>query len=65
MSTGAVAAVLYTGVSLLAALAFLIATLFGDYDWVARVGGATWIFLLCMIILMPIIIPWVRERMNR
>jgi hypothetical protein len=65
MSTGAVAAVLYTGVSLLVALAFLIATLFGDYDWVARVGGATWIFLLCMIILMPIIIPWVRERMNR
>jgi cytochrome c biogenesis protein CcdA len=65
MSAGTVAAALYTGLSLLAALAFFIGTLLGDYDWVARVGGTTWVFLLSMIILMPIAIPWVRERMNR
>jgi hypothetical protein len=65
VSAGAVAAALYTGLSLLAGLAFLLATLFGDYDWVARIGGAIWVFALCMIILMPTLTPWVRERMNR
>ena len=65
MSAGARAAVIYTGLSLLAGLAFFLAALIGDYDWVARIGGATWVFMLSMIILMPIVIPWVRERMNR
>jgi hypothetical protein len=65
MSAGVVAAVLYTGLSLLAGLAFFLATLFGDYGWVAQIGGGVWVFALCMIILMPTIIPWVRERMNR
>jgi putative copper export protein len=65
MSAGALAAALYTGLSLLVGLAFFLATLFGDYDWVARIGGAVWVSALCMIILMPTITPWVRERMNR
>jgi cytochrome c biogenesis protein CcdA len=64
VSAGAVAAALYTSLSLLASLAFFLATLFGNYDWVARIGGALWVFALCMIILMPTITPWVRERMN-
>ena len=45
---------------------FLAATvLSGDYDWVARLGGAGWVFLLSMIILMPTITPWVKRRMGR
>lgn len=46
----------------LAAGAFVLATLPGDYDWVARLGGAAWVWLLSMIILMPILIPLFRER---
>jgi len=65
MSAGAIAAALYAGLSLLAGLAFFLATLLGDYDWVARIGGAIWVFALCMIILMPTITPFIRERMNR
>lgn len=57
------AAVVYTGLSLLASGAFLTVTLLtGDYDWTARVGGAFWMWLLSMIILMPLIIPWARAR---
>ena len=66
MSAGAIAAAVYTGFSLAAGLIFLaIAVAFGDYDWVARLGGALWVFGLCMIILMPTVTPLVRERMNR
>ncbi len=44
------------------AAAFVLATLLtGDYDWVARLGGASWVFLLSMIILLPIVIPRFRE----
>jgi hypothetical protein len=66
MSAGAIAAVIYTGLALAAGLAFLAVTVaFGDYDWAARIGGAVWVFALCMIILMPTVIPLVRERMKR
>jgi len=59
------AAVIYTTASLLAAIAFWLATLLaGDYSRVAQVGGAVWTFLLTMIILMPTVTPWVRERLN-
>ncbi len=58
-------ALLYTGVSLLAAGVFLaITVLTGDYGWVARLGGATWVFLLSMIILMPTVTPWVKRRLS-
>jgi type IV secretory pathway TrbD component len=66
MSAGAIAAAIYGGVSIAAGLVFLAVTIaFGDYDWVARTGGAVWIFALCMIILMPTVTPLIRERMNR
>jgi len=66
MSAATVAAAIYTGLSLAAGLVFLAVTIaVGDYDWVARIGGAVWVFALCMIILMPTITPWIRERMNR
>jgi len=61
-NAGRIAAVLYTGGSLLAALAFFLAATIGDYNWVARFGGAGWIFVLAMIILMPTLTPWLRER---
>jgi hypothetical protein len=61
-----VSAVIYTGIALLAAGSFLAATILsGDYDWVARLGGAGWVFLLSMIILMPTITPWVKRRLGR
>lgn len=66
ISSAFLAAAIYTGLSLVAGLVFLAVTVaFGDYDWVARIGGAIWTFALCMIILMPTITPWIRERTNR
>jgi len=60
-----VSALVYTAVSLLGAVAFLAATtLRGDYNWVARLGGAGWVFLLLMIILMPTVTPWVKKRIG-
>ena len=64
-SPAMLAAVIYTGLSIAAGLVFLAVTIaFGDYDWVARIGGAIWVFALCMIILMPTVTPWVRDRMK-
>jgi hypothetical protein len=58
-------ALAYTAVSLLGAVAFLAATTFrGDYNWVARLGGAGWVFLLSMIILAPTVTPWVKRRLG-
>lgn len=63
---GRVSAVIYTGLSLAAGLTFLAVTLLtGDYPWVARVGGAIWVFSLSMIILMPTVTPWVRNRAKK
>ena len=56
------AAVIYTGLSLLAAGLFEIATISGDYGAVARIGGAVWVFILSMIILMPPVTSWVKKR---
>jgi hypothetical protein len=56
------AAVVYTTTSLVVALAFWLVTTFtGSYTHVARWGGAAWIFLLMMIVLMPIVIPWMKR----
>ncbi len=58
-------AAVYTGIALLAALAFFLVTLLtGDYGWVARIGGALWVFGLSMIILMPTVTPWIRKRLG-
>lgn len=62
----ALSALIYVSVSTLAAGGFLAATLLtGDYGWVARLGGAAWVFLLSMIILMPTVTPWIRRRLRR
>lgn len=59
---GFISAVVYTSISVTAAGLFLVVTLVGDYDWVTRLGGATWVFLLSMIVLMPIVTPLVKRR---
>ena len=65
MTAARISTTIYTGVALAAALAFLAATTFrGDYTWVARLGGAGWVFLLSMIILMPTVTPWVKKRLR-
>jgi Cu+-exporting ATPase len=62
-NAGKVSVAAYTGVSLAAALVFLVVTLTtGDYSWVARIGGAIWVFGLSMIITMPTVTPWLRSR---
>ena len=61
-SAGFVSALIYTSLSLAASGLFLAVTLAGDYDWVARLGGAGWVFLLSMIVLMPVVTPLVKKR---
>jgi hypothetical protein len=63
---GFISAFSYTSISVLAAMVFLvITTLTGDYTWVARGGGAAWVFGLSTIILMPIVTPLVKKRMEK
>ena len=62
---GRLSVAIYVTVSALAAgIFFAITVLTGDYSWVARVGGSTWVFLLSMIILMPTVTPWLRKRLG-
>ena len=62
---GRVSAAVYTTLSLMAAGVFLAVTLLtGDYSWVARLGGAAWVFGLSMVILMPTVTPWLRRRLE-
>ena len=61
-SVGFISALIYTSVSLAASGLFFAITLAGDYDWVTRIGGAAWVFLLSMIILMPVVTPLVKNR---
>jgi hypothetical protein len=62
---GLVSGVIYTSVAAAAAGLFLVATFSSDeYSNVARLGGAAWVFLLSMIILMPTVTPLVRRLLN-
>jgi hypothetical protein len=61
-NTGLISAIIYTGISLLISGLFVIATLPGQYTSVDRIGGAVWVFILSMIILMPLIIPAVNRK---
>ena len=53
---------IYTGISVLAAVSFMVATLTGDYTAVERIGGTLWVFILSMIILMPLVTQAVKKR---
>lgn len=61
-SVGLVSALIYTSISLTTSGLFFAITLAGDYTWVTRIGGAGWVFLLSMIILMPVVTPLVKKR---
>ncbi len=61
-NTALKSALIYTGISLIAAAAFVVATLPGKYTAVERFGGGVWVFILSMIILMPVVIPMVKKR---
>jgi len=66
MTPGRISALIYTAIALTVAGLFLAATTFrGDYTWVARLGGAGWVFLLSMIVLMPTVTPWIKTRLMR
>ena len=57
-----VSAVVYTACASLAAVVLFGVATAADYNWVARIGGAGWVFLLTMIILMPIVPSLLRAR---
>ncbi|HUC91192.1 MAG TPA: hypothetical protein VMS09_04075 [Paenibacillus sp.] len=57
-----IAALYYGGLSLGAALLFIVLTAGSKYDNVARFGGATWILLLGLIVTMPIFIPYAKKK---
>lgn len=62
-NVGRVSAALYTAASVAAGILFLLVTsTTGDYSWVSRIGGAVWVSLLVLIILMPTVTPLVRAR---
>lgn len=60
-----VSAVVYTASASLAAVVLFGLAIAADYNWVARIGGAGWVFLLTMIILMPIVPSLLRERAGK
>ncbi len=57
-----VSAVVYTASASLTAVVLFGPATAADYNWVARLGGAGWVFLLTMIILMPIVPSLLRAR---
>ncbi len=61
---GTISALIYTGISVLAAGLFLLGTLTGEYTVVERIGGTAWVFLLSMIILMPVVTPLVKRKVK-
>jgi len=59
---GLISAAIYTSIAATAAGLFLIVTFSSDrYGSVERFGGAVWVFLLSMIILMPTVTAIVRR----
>ena len=59
---GPISAVTYSLISLAAAGIFLLVTIPGDYNWVARGGGAAWIFILALIISMPLVTSYYKKK---
>jgi len=60
-----ISALIYTGISVILAGTFFVITLLGNYSWLTRIGGAFWIFLLSMIILMPVVMPMVKKKLQK
>jgi len=60
--TGLISALTYISISLAAAGIFLAFTITGDYGWIARIGGAVWVFILTLIITMPLVISFYKKK---
>ncbi len=59
---GLISAIFYTALAVAAAGTFLAVTSFtGDYSAVSRFGGAGWVFMLSMIVLMPTVTSLVKK----
>lgn len=52
----------YTTISLVLALAFLVLATVLNYPMTARFGGAVWVFLLSMIVSMPLVTSYFKRR---
>ena len=61
-TVGFKSAIIYTSLSILSSGIFFVVTLLGNYNWVTRIGGSFWIFMLSMIILMPSVTSLVKKR---
>jgi len=59
-----ISAAIYVGTALFIAGLFLLGTVPYDLTEVDRIGGAVWVFILSIIILMPIVISQVKKRVN-
>ena len=55
---------IYLPISVGMALLFLLLTTFGNYTWVARIGGMVWVGLLSLIVSMPIVISRIKKQYN-
>ncbi len=55
-------ALVYTTISAVLALAFLMAATALGYPITARVGGTVWVFLLSMIVSMPLVTSYFKRR---
>ncbi len=65
-NTGLISAILYTALALAAAGTFLaIASFTGDHSAVSRFGGAGWVFMLSMIVLMPTVTSVVKKVLHQ
>jgi len=60
-----ISALIYTGISLLAAGLFFAGTYTGEFKLTEKIGGAIWVFILSMIILMPVIIPLIKRKFDK
>jgi len=59
-----ISAAVYIGSALLIAGLFLLGTIPFNLTAVDRIGGAVWVFILSVIILMPIVISQIKKRIN-
>ena len=57
-------ALVYTGISLGAAILFFVAASALGYSVTARVGGAVWVFLLSMIVSMPVVTSYCKKHLR-
>lgn len=62
--TNLLTALIYTSLALAVAGGFVLATLGDDYSWVARGGGAAWVFGLSLLLLMPTVSALVKRRLS-